>query len=130
MKREKIKKIVTTTGLAAAMAFGFAVPAFAASFRGITLGPWWEDTTIVSGTKYSGYGSALISVSSASNNGANFWITKNGQQCSYSVDVLVGQSKGSSYYDSGINGTVVLHAHQYGYGPGTDTVTGSVSFNN
>lgn len=130
MKFEKTKKKVATLALLAALTFGFAAPVFAASFTNITLGPWWEDVSIVSGTKYSGSGTALISVSSSSKNGGNFWITKDGNQCSYSVDVHVNQSKGSSYHNSGTSGTVVLHGHQYGYGSGTDYVTGSVNFNN
>lgn len=130
MKFEMTKKKMATLGLLAALTFGFAAPAFAASFTNVTLGPWWEDVSIVSGTKYSGSGTALISVSSSSKNGGNFWITKDGNQCSYSVDVHVNQSKGSSYHNSGTSGTVVLHGHQYGYGSGTDYVTGSVNFNN
>lgn len=130
MKFEKTKKNMAALGLLAALTFGFATPALAASFTDVTLGPWWEDVSIVSGTKYSGSGAALITVSSRSSNGGNFWITKDGNQCSYSVDVHVNQSKGSSYYDSGMSGTVVLHGHQYGYGSGTDYVTGSVIFNN
>lgn len=115
---------------AIALALSFATPALALSFTDVTLGPWWEDVTVRSGTKNYGSGSALISVSSSSQNGANFWVTKNGTKCSYSVDVHVGQNKGSSYYNSSTSGTVVLHAHQYGYGPSTDTISGDVYFNN
>lgn len=126
----KLKRTIVAIGLALVATLGFAAPAFAASFNRVTLGPWWEDVTVRSGTKYSGSGSALITLSSSSPNGGNFWVTKNGSQISYSVDVHAGNSKGSSYYNSSESGTVVLHAHQIGFGAGTDYITGSVNFNN
>lgn len=125
----RFKKAIVAPGLAFSMALGLAVPALAASFDNITLGPWWEDVTVRSGTKNTGSGSALITLSAKSPNGGNFWITKDGSQCSYSVDVHAGNSKGSSYYNSSASGTVVLHAHQIGFGAGTDYITGSVNFN-
>lgn len=126
----KIKKAIVTAGLALVVTLGLAAPALAVIFTRITLGAWWEDVTVKSGTKYSGSGSALISLSSNSPNGGNFWVTKDDSQISKSVDVHAGNSKGSSYYDSNDSGTVVLHAHQIGFGSGTDYITGSVNFNN
>lgn len=113
------------------LVISFLAPAYAESKSfNVTLGPFFEDVTVTSGTKSYGSGAALICVYSTSPNGGHFWITKDGSQCSTSVTVGVGQTKGSSYNSSSSSGTVVLHAHQIYWGGGTDTCKGYVNFNN